>query len=197
MRKVDPNKVPAIRRAYKELDREADKQIEIIYGSASIALHRYFGWTTDQIVDLNEYARDVWKSVADDITKNPISELERISGIELKCEADGKSWREVGFLNHDVKVGTKDYMTVPQLYAQIMMQKKWLPTVVLACILTGAYRDCGFEVEKLAELMQRLDEVRHELKFDRTQIKVVCWRETGIKINGLKYYIEEFKNDRG
>lgn len=66
----------AIEKAERDLDRELNTQTPLIYGSAAIALRRYWGWGTQRIQKVFDVTQDIWAECAGTNAKSMIQMLD-------------------------------------------------------------------------------------------------------------------------
>lgn len=94
----------AIEKAERELDRELNVQTPLIYGSAAIALRRFWGWGTKRIQKVFDQTQDIWKECAGTNAKSMIQMLDEQTGIDLRIPGSDRSWKDLAFLNADINM---------------------------------------------------------------------------------------------
>lgn len=168
-----------LRKMERDMDRELEKQIKMIYASTAIALKRAYHWDKRGIIKLMDLTKVVWDECAATNQKSMIQMLDEETGVELQ-NGEGKSWRDVAFLNARIDMGR---MTVPQWMYMRQQQKKWIPAQVTACILLALHRKCGFDADEIAETYQNLLAVEQENMFTPELAMEQCRRETLVNID--------------
>lgn len=164
-----------------ELDQELEKQTYIIYGSASLALHKYWGWGQKRIENLFNVSAKACQECATTTEISMIEMLENETGIELKPENESKGWREVAYLNADIHI--YDFkMTRAQWYYMKMQQKKWIPTQVIATLFLAMHRQYGFGAKRLVRLLNQIHEIQNEFDNKQMQIAKKCYEETKVDV---------------
>lgn len=173
----------------RQLNAEAERQMEIIFPSTAIALHNNFNWGSLKIEHLFDEVAQVYDECsAGGLDVSMIQMLEEQTGINLKAEPNGKSWRELCFLNHDITLGNpnKSTFTAAQIYAMRIQQIKWVSPAVLAAVFIALYRKFRFSRPMLLELMGYIDQIRQQNRFKAKKIQEECYRLTQIKMIGGK-----------
>lgn len=171
----------------RQLQGEAERQMEIIFPATAIALKKYFDWGSLKIEHLFDEVANVYDECSDGgIEVSMIQMLEEQTGINLKAEPNGKSWRELCFLNHEITLGSpnKSQLTEAQFYAMRVQQIKWVSPAVLAAVFIALYRKFRFSRPMLQELMGYIDQIRQQYKFKAKKIQAECYNATGIQIIG-------------
>ena len=168
-----------LRKIEREMDQELDRQVRLIYASTAIALKRACHWEKQGILKLMDLTHDVWNECAATNERSMIQMLDEETGVELQ-NGDGKSWRDLAFLNARISMGQ---MTVPQWMYMRNQQRKWIPAQVTACILLALKRKCGFDADRIAEIYQKLLAVEQENLFDESLAMEQCRRETLVNID--------------
>ena len=101
-------KRPAHRSVFEKstdkLNKEGDRQNQLLLSSTAIAFYRYWGWDKYKINDLMYTIDEVWTECADDIERSMVEMCEQETGIELQ-NGDGKSWHDLHFLNSQLDPG--------------------------------------------------------------------------------------------
>ena len=169
----------SIARSAAILDKKLNEEVGIIYSATALALYRYWGWRLERIKGLMDMTGEVWHECAGTNLKSMPQMLEEETGIEVQC-GDGKSWRDLAFLNAQIdKFDGK--MTVAQFLYMRQQQLRWIPPNVTACILLSLYRRCGFGGDKrLPRIVSQIAGIREEFGNDVDALKAACKAETGI-----------------
>lgn len=172
----------------RKLNTEADRQMAIIFPATAIALHNYFNWGTLKLEHFFDEANNTFNECgAGGLEVSIIQMLYEETGIDLKISPNGKSWKELCFLNHEIKLGTKDTFTAQQLYMMRVEQVKWIAPAVIAAEFIALYRKFRFSKNMLAKLMGYIDDVRRQYSFKAGRLSKACYEATGIKmINGFR-----------
>ena len=90
--------------ADKELQKEGERQAMLIHGAAALAMYRHWGWRKNRILDMLDKVEEVWNECASDIDHSMIEMCDTETGIEIQC-GDGKTWKDLHYLNHKVDPG--------------------------------------------------------------------------------------------
>ena len=162
-----------------EMDMELERQCRLIYASAAIALKRACHWEKQGILKLMDMTEEVWKECAGTNLRSMVQMLDEETGVEIQ-NGDGKSWRDLAFLNAQLHVGRMD--TAKWMYMRIQ-QKKWIAPQVTACVLLALHRKCGFDADRIAEIYGRILKVEQENLFDEGLAMEQCRRETLVNID--------------
>lgn len=175
-----------IEKVDRTLADELHKQEYIIYGCATIAFSRYWGFGENKIFKIFERANEVWDECsAYGTTKSIMEMLYDDTGIEMRLTANGKSFREIAFFNANLKVGTKDTMTKEQWFLMRQMQIKWAAPSVMASLFLTLNRYYGFGAVRLKRIMEQIEDIREEYKYNPTQIKRAVQECSGFKIEDV------------
>ena len=168
-----------LKKIEREMDRELDRQVRLIYASTAIALKRACHWEKQGILKLMDLTHEVWEECAATNEKSMIQMLDEETGVELQ-NGDGKSWKDLAFLTARIDMGQ---MTLPQWISMRQQQTKWIPAQVTACVLLALKRKCGFDEEQIADIYQKLLAVEQENLFDEGLAMEQCRRETLVNID--------------
>lgn len=169
----------------RQLQGEAERQMGIIFPATAIALKKYYEWGSLRIEHLFDEVSIVYDECSEGgLTVSMIQMLEEQTGINLKAEPNGKSWRELCFLNHEITLGSpkKTQFTEAQIYAMRVQQIKWVSPAVLAAVFIALYRKFRFSRPMLQELMGYIDQIRQQYNFKAKKIQAECYNVTGIQI---------------
>lgn len=166
-----------LQKANKLLEEEGQKQILVLFGSAAIALWRYWGKRKVSINSLFETALVVYNDCASDIRHSMISICEKETGIEIQ-NGDGKSWKDLIFLN-----GTfPTEMTGAQWLYMRQQQVRWTRPQIMACVLVSLHRKYHFGYERCAKFYVQIQETEEEFDADPKRICDACLELTGINV---------------
>ena len=166
-----------LQKANKLLEEEGQKQILVLFGSAAIALWRYWGKRKVSINSLFETALVVYNDCASDIRHSMISICEKETSIEIQ-NGDGKSWKDLIFLN-----GTfPTEMTGAQWLYMRQQQVRWTRPQIMACVLVSLHRKYHFGYERCAKFYVQIQETEEEFDADPKRICDACLELTGINV---------------
>ncbi len=171
---------PAIRKADKDLMREMERQVEIVYSAAAIALHRHYGWGQKRILGLIEETKSIWNDCARDPDTSMLMMLERETGIEIRARGVDKSFHELDFL-----VGTvadAHPMAPPEYILMRRRQIQWANPQITAALLLALHRIHGWSGVRDKRLLDLKDEVEAEYGWKPGRLIRACREETGIHI---------------
>ena len=168
----------AMRKLNMDLVLEMNRQCRLIYACTGVALKRAYHWEKQGIVRLMGMTAQVWDECGEISTKSMIQMLDEETGVEVQ-RGDGRSWRELAFLNAGMSIGR---LTEGQLMYMRVQQKKWMAPQVTACILLALHRKCGFDADQIAETYSRILEVEQECGFDEARAQELCREETSVNI---------------
>lgn len=166
----------------RKLREENDKSMTIVFGSAMIALHRYWGWGKKRIQDLQREIMVEW--ILDQgrgENYSMMKMLEDETGIDMQL--NGKSWHDVDFLNGVTKTTDRVKRMGETEYLYMMHQKiRWQPIQFTASVLLALYRKHGFSSERDVRLMDQMSEIQREFKFKPQKIIAAMKQETGVDL---------------
>ena len=164
-------------KAFKKIEKEGDKQIRILYGSAALALCRNWGMKKVAIERTFDVSLDIWQKCAKDKDRSMIAMCEEETGIEVQ-NGEGKSWHDLPYLNG------KDTgpMTEAQLIYMRNQQVKWVAPQIMSCILMSMHQKHGFGYERCARFYGQVEEIKEEYRLDPKRIRIACLEETGIDV---------------
>lgn len=131
----------AIEKAERDLDRELNTQTPLIYGSAAIALRKYWGWGTQRIRKVFDVTQDIWAECAGTNAKSMIQMLDEQTGMDLRIPGSDRSWKDLAFLNADINMRLSPerwlYMRIQRLTEQMdAVQQEYncnVPEIIKAC----------------------------------------------------------------
>ena len=171
---------PGIRKAMKA-DRELEKEIErwevISFAAAVLAMHRYYGWTRAQILEMLEHCAVICKDCSSTNQLSLIQMLDEETGIELQ-NGDDRSWQELAYLNASLKPGQQ--MTTSQWIYMRNRQKKWVEPQLMACILLGLHRMKGYGFTSLKRIYSQIAGIEAEYGWNKDALHAACLDATGI-----------------
>ena len=171
----------ALKRAELELAQEIDRQVDLVYSSAGIALHRHWNWGSLRIRRLFDLTVDVWGECGGVNDTSMLQMLEDETGVELKISDTDKGWREIAFLNAKLRRMSR----AQQIYMR-QRQKQWVSAQAMACMALALHRKDGFGATRIIRLMGQIDDVKEEFNFDRTCLLAACEDEAGVALRKEK-----------
>ena len=148
----------AFQRASRRIETEGQKQCFLLYSAAALALQRHWGKKQEAIRRLFELSLHVWKDCARDHDSSMIQMCEAETGIEIQ-NGDGKSWRDVSYLNGCMNPGM---MSEAQWLYMRQQQIKWVRPQVMACLMVAMHRKYGFGYERLSRIYAQMQGVFDE-----------------------------------
>jgi len=170
-----------LNKAVKALNKETDKQLDIVYHAAAIALYRFHGWNSEQLFDLVAHiSQDVWNECAGYSDVSMIELCWDYLGIELQCEDKTQHWYEVQYLNSEIVDHSP--MTVYQYIAVRQNQVKWIAPQITACILIALWKKESWKEDAIAKLFKELEQIKAEFHHDPEALRKACNDETGFCI---------------
>lgn len=168
----------AFQRASRRIETEGQKQCFLLYSAAALALQRHWGKKQEAIRRLFELSLQVWKDCARDHDSSMIQMCETETGIEIQ-NGDGKSWRDVSYLNGCMNPGM---MSEAQWLYMRQQQIKWVRPQVMACLMVAMHRKYGFGYERLSRIYAQMQEIEADYNMDPKRIREACLQETGINV---------------
>ena len=181
-----------LRNVERQMNEEHDKQDRILRAAALITMHRHWGWREKRLLGLLEMIDEVISECGDTKQKSMIQMLDEETGIELQI-GDGKSWKELAFLNAEIDIGK---LTMPKLIYMRQQELKWIPSLITAYILLALHRKCGFGSDRCSRVYAQIWEVADEYDWDGQKLTEACRLETGIDIDKV-HFLREDKNGSG
>lgn len=180
---------PGIRKAMKA-DRELEEEIKrwevISFAAAVLAMHRYYGWTNAQLLEMLEHCAVICRDCSSTNQLSLIQMLDEETGIELQ-NGDERSWKELAYLNASLKPGQQ--MTTSQWIYMRKRQKKWVEPQLMACILLGLHRMKGYGFTSLKRIYSQIAGIEAEYGWNKDALHAACLDVTGISA-------VEYMNDR-
>lgn len=166
----------AIDRANKKFAQEARRQAYSVYGRAVLVLWMS-GWGKERIARLLKAVQVAWNDNANDINTSAVKMLDDETGIELKADPGGKSYKELEYLNGKVK---PHKMTPAEIIYMRGRQIKWLRAQTMALLFLALHRQFGFGYDRLVRVMQSMEMIAvndsensiRDLVLDKTEINL-------------------------
>ena len=175
-----------LRNVERQMNEEHDKQDRILRAAALIAMHRRWGWRQKRLLGLLEMIDEVISECGETNKKSMIQMLDEETGIELQ-NGDGKSWKELAFLNAEIDIGK---LTLPKLIYMRQQELKWIPSLITAYILLALHRKCGFGSDRCARVYAQILETAEEFGWNGKDLTAACLQETGIDIDKVQFLRE-------
>lgn len=161
----------------KELQKEADKCIDLCFRSVILALHRHEGWGVKRLDKFVGELKGIYAEVGNGV-KSSVGMLDEETGIELQC-GDGKHWYDLQFMKSNT---WDEALTNEKRIAIRLQQKKWLKTSFIASILLAMHRLYGWSTERDLRLMNQMDDIETENNYDPKKLDQCMIDELGIKL---------------
>lgn len=178
-----------LRNVERQMNEEHDKQDRILRAAALITMHRHWGWRQKRLLGLLEMIDEVISECGDTRQKSMIQMLDEETGIELQ-NGDGKSWKELAFLNAEIDIGK---LTLPKLIYMRQQELKWIPSLITAYILLALHRKCGFGSDRCTRVYAQILETAEEFGWNGKDLTAACLQETGIDIDKV-HFLREVKD---
>ena len=170
-------RLTAYQKATRRIETDGIKHCTVLYGATGIVLWRKWGKRTEAINRLFGLSRSVWKDCAKDFDHSMIEMCEMETGIEIQ-NGDGKSWRDVFYLNGTIP----ESMSYEQMLYMRQQQIKWIRPQVMACLMVALHRKYGFGFDRCARIYQQIEEASAEYGHDPKKIRRACQEITGIDV---------------
>lgn len=173
----------SIEKAERELDKELNIQTPLIYGSAAIALRRFWGWGTKRIQKVFDQTQDIWEECAGTNAKSMIQMLDEQTGIDLRIPGSNRSWKELAFLNADINMRLS-----PERWLYMRRQQiRWTNAQVRACLFLSLNRAEGFGGVRIQRLTEQMDEIQQEYSCNVPEIIKACKEITGVQLHSALF----------
>ena len=167
----------ALRDAEMALQKEMEKQVDMIYSSMAIAFKRYWNWGALRIRRIFDETLEARNECGETNEMSMLEMLENETGIEVKIPDTDKSWHDLAFLNAKIDMGR---MNRAQWIYMRQRQKQWIGAMVMACMFLALHRKYGFGPERLLRLMSQIDDIRIEFNYDRKALIKACEEEARV-----------------
>lgn len=171
----------ALKAAEIAMQKEMEKQVDIIYSAMAIAFHRYWNWGPLRIRRLMDVTQEVRDECSATNEKSMLEMLEDETGIEIRNHELGKSWHDLAYLNAKIDMGR---MSRAQWIYMRQRQKDWIGPQVIACVLLALYRKYGFGHVRCLRILQQIEEVESEYLMDPKVLKAACLEEAKVELKG-------------
>lgn len=179
-----------LKKIESQLNSEVGRQMGILFPATAIALVKMHGWGPLKIEHFFDETSKIFDECGAGGTEVSIIQMldERV-GISLKADPNGKEWRELCFLNHNIPLGSpnKTQFTEAQFYAMRVQQIKWLAPAILAAEFIALHDKYHFSRPMLADLMAEIDATRKRYRQNEKRLSKALYELTGINTKGGKY----------
>lgn len=175
----------ALTKAENKMQAEMDKWIDLIYGATAIVLKRYWGYGVKRTQATMDEVSSAWEECADTNEKSMIQMLEEETGIEIRNHEQGKGWRELAFLNADIKVDPNK-MTRMQWIVMRQHQAQWMKQQIVACTLLALHRRFEFGTDRLIRVAGQIEDVVREFGENRKLLLKAAYDEAGFTVKGVR-----------
>lgn len=171
----------ALKQAEINLQKEMEKQVDMIYSAMALALSVWWGWGSKRIHGLMDKTQEVWDECGATNEVSMLQMLEDETGIEIRNHELGKSWHDLAYLNASIDMGR---MTRAQWIYMRQRQKDWIGPQVLACVFLALHRKYGFGPQRCLRLLHQIEEVEQEYNYNRADLKHACREVAGVELKG-------------
>lgn len=172
-----------IKAAEKEVEKEVNTQIDILYHSAALVLHQY-GWDREQIEEFASVSNDTYPECADNAT-SLLQLLYDETGIELQRSDGLQSFKDVLYL------GTKEQtrpLSAPEYLVMKQNQVKWVAAQITASIILALKRLGDWDNDKCGAFFEDLEDKKWQYNIDAEWIIRDCKEITGFYLTeGMTY----------
>lgn len=169
----------ALRDAEMALQKETEKQVDLIYSSMAIAFKRHWNWGALRIRRLMDKTQETWDECGSTNELSMLEMLENETGIEIRNHELGKSWHDLAYLNAKIDMSR---MNRAQWIYMRQRQKDWIGPLVIACVLLSLYRKYGFGHARCLRVLHQIEEIEREFNFDIKALKTACTEEAGVEL---------------
>lgn len=163
-----------IKAAEKEVEKEVNLQIDILYHSAALVLHQY-GWSREEI---EEFA-SAGNATYSECLENNASLLQLLyneTGIELQRSDGLQSFKDVLYL------GTKEQtkpLSAPEYLLMKQNQVKWVAAQITASIILALKRLDDWDDAECGAFFEDLEDKKWQYNLDADWIIHDCKEITG------------------
>lgn len=175
-----------VAKARRDFRNETFRQISIVYGAAEIALYRDYGWKDDRLMKAFEGANDIFMTECGREQRKSVPQLlEEVTGINLKVDENGRSWKELAVFNYDILDKRYSHQTPAMQILMFKQEQKWLGVCLIAALLVSLYRNFDFDQDELLRLMNDMAEIEMEYNLDGKRLE-----DDGKKLTGVAIFKE-------
>ena len=168
-----------IRKAEADMNRETDKQIDIMYHAAGIALNRLYGWQQVRLERFWQISNRTYDECASSLSLSMIQMCSDELGIDLTRDND-IDWRKIRYLNSELEDGS-ELSNAEWLYMR-QHQALWIASQINASLLISLHRKEGFGLERCGRFQEMLEDVKAEYDYDPKALKKACKELTGFQL---------------
>ncbi len=169
-------------KAARDFRREVSRQIDIVYGAAEIALYREYGWKK-RLVKVFTSANDVFmKECGFEQNKSVPQLLEEVTGINLKVDENGRSWRDLAVFNYGMLRTKYRHQSPAVQMLMYQQQKKWMGVCLMSALLVSLARNYSFGQTRLLRTMNDVADIEAEFDQDGRRLVAEGLRLTGVEI---------------
>lgn len=169
----------ALKKATQELNKEMDKQIDILYAASGVVWWTEYGWRTTRIMRRFQTSTEIWTECADyGVSKSMLQMLEEETGIEMQLSGYDRSYHEFSYLDGDAWDGKLP--TLPELIYIRQQQKKWMAPLILASICLTLHRDEHWGADRIARFIGQVDALRQKLGENPEKHKALMREKTDL-----------------
>ena len=166
----------ALIEADRALNKEVNRQTDIIMPAVALVMHRDHGWSKKRVKDLMDLTKSVWDECGDDPNLSIMLMVENEIGIEMQ-NGNGVSFHDLHYMNGVSTLRLED-MTAHQYVLMRIRQKEWVGALVMGAALVALHRKEGYGMERCARVMERVQEICAEYKYDPKKLKLAMMQET-------------------
>lgn len=182
-----------LNRSYNALRAEVKKQMTIIYPAVYVALWQN-GWRADRLSKVFNEVKNVMDEVIQSGNdKSMIQVLDEETGIEMTLDENGRSWREIVYLNSELWKIHKSRLTSTGVILANNSQRKYVAPNILAAFCVALHRIYGWSHVRLSRLMGQVDQIRMDLGEEPKRYSALLEKETGVKPETLPFTAEGCK----
>lgn len=172
-------KTREILKAERELQKEMERQVNIVYSAATIAMYQHYGWRERKIIGVLRETQNAWNTCAADPDLSMLRLLENETGIEIRARDVTASYHDLDYLSGKVPAYEMD--PIRYLYMR-KRQKAWVNPQITAALLLALHRKYGWSGERDERLMHYKDDIEAEYGWNEYQLLKACKEITGINI---------------
>lgn len=168
----------ALKKAEALLQKETDRQIEIVFYSSALALARYYGWGKKRFQNLWHIVFDSWKECGEDNGLSMLQLLENETGVEIRSN-DGRSYHEIHFLDPNTKLKVENRAVMIRIRQK---QLDWVGPQIVAAVFLALHRKEGYGYKRLCEFMEHFDTIRNQYNYDPAALRKQSLEELDIEL---------------
>lgn len=151
----------ALKKAQQELQKEMQKQIDILYAASAVIWWQEYGWRKTRILRRFQTSSEIWNECNKwGPAKSMLQMLEEETGIEMQLSGYDRSYHEFSYLDGSTWDGK--LLTLPQTIYMHQQQKKWMAPLILAGICISLHRDEHWGADRIGRYIGQIDAMRQE-----------------------------------